>query len=306
MGRIWVGALIGAISMATPDCAWASDDVIVLQPGSQWMLDAAAERCTLGRQFGTAENPIWLRLDSYGATRSYWAMVWGKDAPWSSGPFGRLAYRLTPDDDLYWTTAGQGKMGEANARFFNTNLGPSDREDMEDEAAEWDSITPEQWQTVRASRAASRAAIIAFQKRVENIEIHLGERTFDLRTGPMEKPLAALALCALDLQRYWGLDIDQQQTLMRPAAPKEGAIRRMQNSYPARQLIAGSSAHVPVRIMVGADGVVTQCVIQIDGVEEGFRKSVCDNLSGTYQPALDSNGQPVASAFLTSVTYRIR
>jgi hypothetical protein len=67
----------------------------------------------------------------------------------------------------------------------------------------------------------------------------------------------------------------------------------------------GTNAFVPVRVMVNAAGRATQCVVQIEGIDEEFQDAVCDGLAHGYEPALDADGKPVASIYQTSVYYLI-
>ena len=63
------------------------------------------------------------------------------------------------------------------------------------------------------------------------------------------------------------------------------------------------NAFVPVRVMVDAEGDVSDCVVQSEGIDEAFTDAVCDGLARGYEPALDAHGSPVASVFPTSVIY---
>jgi hypothetical protein len=91
--------------------------------------------------------------------------------------------------------------------------------------------------------------------------------------------------------------------LTRKPAINPNTVRAIQRDYHVSMLIAETSAYLPVRVMVDAGGMATACVIQSEGAPEPFRKSVCDGLMGTYQPALDAAGHPVASVYHTSVVY---
>lgn len=64
-------------------------------------------------------------------------------------------------------------------------------------------------------------------------------------------------------------------------------------------------AYVPVRVTVDANGDVTECVVQLEQVMDEFKKAVCDGLTRGYDPALDSEGKPVASMSRTSVIYAV-
>jgi hypothetical protein len=95
------------------------------------------------------------------------------------------------------------------------------------------------------------------------------------------------------------------QGLTRLAVPKLSTVRRVQRDYPTSMLRTGTNAFVPVRVMVDAEGRTTACVIQIEQVQQDFAEAVCSNLARGYEPALDSEGKPVASIYRTSVFYLI-
>ena len=94
-------------------------------------------------------------------------------------------------------------------------------------------------------------------------------------------------------------------TLTRLATPKPQAIRRLQDNYPASMLASGLNAYVPVRVTVDQAGNPTACVVQTPSVEKAFQDAVCNGLAKTYDPALDRDGNPVASVFVTAVVYQI-
>jgi hypothetical protein len=79
----------------------------------------------------------------------------------------------------------------------------------------------------------------------------------------------------------------------------------VQRDYPSTMLMTGTNAYVPVRVMVDAEGRTTDCVIQIEQVEEAFKDAICSNLARGYEPALDAKGRPVASVYRTSVFYLV-
>jgi outer membrane biosynthesis protein TonB len=121
----------------------------------------------------------------------------------------------------------------------------------------------------------------------------------------MTAPLTAMRECLDNLIETWGIDPVQDKTLTRRPVPDLSSVRRLQRAYPMQMVQAGQSAVVPVRIMVDAAGQASQCVVQLPHVERAFKEAVCDRLAERFSPALDKDGQPVASVFHTTVIYQI-
>jgi hypothetical protein len=65
----------------------------------------------------------------------------------------------------------------------------------------------------------------------------------------------------------------------------------------------GTSAYVPVRIMIDASSEPSSCIVQAEESDERFRKAVCDGLSRVFGPSLDASGTPAASVYHTAVVY---
>ena len=121
----------------------------------------------------------------------------------------------------------------------------------------------------------------------------------------MREPLEAVESCVDDLYAHWGIDSVQQRELSRPPVPKQATIRNLQRRYPSDMLLDGVSAYVPVRMLIDAEGTPTQCVVQVATVDEEFKQSVCAGMARGFEPALDSNGEPVPALFTTAVIYLI-
>ncbi len=264
-------------------------DAEILRPDSEWFLEYGEERCALSRLFGE-NHEIKLRIETFGHYLHYRLTLWGDVIPHASGPTGTLRYRLTPDQALREVSVQQGQTGDMAARFISLSFGPpttgaaEDAEPQEDRSAE----------------------ILAFQQQVTNMEIHFDRRRiYDLQMGGFPKALAALETCAENLHRQWGVDPELHRTLSRQPRPGRDGVARIVNSYPSSQRARGVSAYIPVRVMVAADGTASDCTIQVDGVDEDFRNAVCSNLTRPFEPALDRDGRPVASVYLSTVFYHM-
>ena len=135
------------------------------------------------------------------------------------------------------------------------------------------------------------------------------EPTLTLGTGRMRAPMEAMRACLHDLVTRWGLDATAQDTLSRKATPIDqiGWARQTMEHYPTDMLRVGKSARLPIRLLVGTDGKPTACVALEGFAEPSFERAACTSAMryARFESALDANGQPVASYFVTTIVYTV-
>ncbi|MBO9517961.1 MAG: hypothetical protein J7493_07820 [Porphyrobacter sp.] len=268
----------------------------MLEPSSEWVLDYAAERCTLLREYGQNDQKLKLRIDSFGSWLSFRFTVSGPQVPKSFGPAGYVKVRLTPDERERTHTAFFGKAGSQSAAFFGLSFVPLDWLKPNEEAV--DRTLPDY---------LSDAALKDFEQRTTDMLLEFGNgKKIDLRFSEMSRPLKALRECVDNLHQSWGLDPVREKTLTKRANPTDQTVQAMQRHYPNDMRWSGRNGYIPVRIMVDARGNGSDCTVQVDRAEESFREAVCEGLSKTFEPALDQSGAPVASVFQTAVIYLTR
>lgn len=294
----WRVVAAAALAVLALQPAWAADETLRLEPSSEWVLDYADERCSLHRRFGEADDSINLRIDWFGPLPTHRILLVGPAVPHARMPTSDLAFRFTPDPGMRPTTGINGTFLDQPAVSFGTSFLPYDPEETGERKSKIEDIR---------DSAVPKPADAEFERNARSLEV-----TFEngdgvlLELGSMAKPLAALRTCMDNLQSVWGLDPAVQAHLSRRAVPKPSTVRRVQRRYPPRMAMGGINAFVPVRVMVDARGEVTDCVVQSEGIEEAFTDAVCDGLARGYEPALDVDGNPVASVFPTSVIYLIQ
>jgi hypothetical protein len=267
------------------------------EPTSNWVLDYADERCSLNRSFAAGDNLLKLRLDSYGSPVVYRMLLVGRNVPKTNKLEEQIQLRLTPDVAPLPYHTLNGTLDKTPATSFglafrtSTNfidvrkLSPSELEEYSRHLHQID---------------------VDFERKTDGFELQFWNRqTIQVALGNMGEPLRAMRDCLSNLQKSWGLDPAREASLSRQARPKPMTLRSVQRRYPATMLLSGTNAYVPVRVMVGADGNATSCVVQVPSVDRSFKDAVCAGLTGAYEPALDQAGQPVASVYQNSVIYRI-
>jgi hypothetical protein len=278
--------------------AQAADEPTRLAASTDWVVDYADERCSLHRGFGEGEHSVNLRIDWFGPRPEHRVLLVGSAVPKSASARGEIAVRLTPDAEPRPGYTINGTFLDQPAVSFNLTFLPFDPAQASRRMS-----AAEQMQF----QAVPRMPQPEFEKEVRTLEVQFAEGTvIELELGRISRPLEVLRACMDNLVRVWGLDPAVQGSLSRNAVAKPSTVRRLQREYPSDMLAGGMNAFVPVRVMVAADGSVSECVVQSEGIEESFRDAVCDGLARGYEPALDASGNPVASVFPTSVVYMVQ
>jgi hypothetical protein len=277
-----LAALLPTIGSAEP---------VRLEPSSNWLVDYADERCSLSRTFGTGEQAVQLRIDSFGSWRDYRWLVTGRAVPRAGRSFGELKLRFSPDAEDRKANVLNGTVSGASAVSFTAAFAPPDPLPG--------GLSPER---ARVLGALSKPVDTAFEKRVTSLSMRFANgRTIDLALGEMDKPLEAMRACVDDLYKSWGLDPAVQKSLSRSAIIDTSTIRAVQARFPPSRL---RTAYVPIRLLVDSRGKVTGCVDQAAIAPEEFMQAACTGLeAGNFAPALDAAGNPVASVYHTSVIY---
>lgn len=284
-----VAALLGVATSAT------ARDTTPLEPSSKWVLDYADERCTLARSFGTGDDSITLRIDSYGSWNNFNTVLTGPLLPRTLTTFGSVRVAFPGDserrDAIY---AVKGQLGTATAYTFYLYVGPNNPADkgrklFDDERRRRDH-----------ERGKPRPE---YDRQVDSITFEFDRVSrLTLHVENMAAPLAALRSCVDDLYKSWGMNAEVQKSLSREARPLPQTILQLQNHFPVSKL-SGPNAYVRVRIMVDATGQAKSCIMQGENVDPTFEKAVCSNLTGRFEPALDKDGHPVESMFSNAVIF---
>jgi len=334
------GAVAALVLFA--DCAVARDRV-ELAPYSNWVMNYDDDSCALQRQFGEVGRQAYLELRSFGDAQHVQVVVASKDFDRHSGPF-RFAVEPLDQEALevagFDMSGGDGYQG----KLFSYSFGWDARVKaaLRDFTSRMPGITEEQrglvlqaidldWESRAFARLASEEHFLAawrlaynafeqsdaWQSLRRTIESEVAgvviERAFDetlsLRTGNLHAPMEAMRTCVDELQTHWGIDVEAHKTLSRSAEPLDYArlVRELQEDYPSRMREEGMQGYLRIRLNVSADGIPTACHLQSQINDEAFEEVACTNLMrfAKFAPALDKNGQPIASVFRNSIVYTL-
>ena len=263
-----------------------------LNPSSNWLLDYAEDSCALRRTFGEEGSKVLLEMRQFAPDNRLQLMVSSADMTYRDR---RLSVQFLPDDtkpqrqDV--TAVESDDWGAGFLLNTSVRVAP-DGEAVN--AAYWDP----------AERDEREAAITGIF--VDNAF----RSDLVLRTGSLAKPMKAMRECVDNLITHWGLEPETQRTLLRPATPKnyrETALALVKDGYPDGMVRTGEQTAMRIRMTVDENGKGTMCKAQLNLGNELFERTACGFLSDRleFHPALDRNGEAVASYWTISIVYRM-
>lgn len=286
------GAVLG---LGFPNVVRAQD--IVLEPSSKWQLDYADEKCRLARAFGEGDRKIVLFMEQHEPSESFtWTVAGPLIGRFDLGRQLQVRFGTLPPPQRDRDRPGifTGQLDDVGPALMGSGHKDEPRGDAEQEADK-----PGLPQLDPADGAS-----------IQWIELARGEkRQLRLNTGDMRAPFTALNQCTGNLVSHWGLDLEQQKG--RTSRPKwenlHRVVRSIQEHYPAKALHNGDSARLNMRVMVGADGKPTACVLTHVTTANNFGDEPCRQVMrhARFKPARDAAGQTVASYHSTVIVYAI-
>lgn len=272
--RSGVALLASAATLAV-----AADPASPLAPATKWQMDYAPNECRLLRSFGTGRDAVTVQFS-----------------------------RLDPVPHLEMTLVGQRLPATATSmptRFSTTTILNVDAR-AQGYAGQGAVLPSIHFQPNAGIAAALRSDAVASQPTRLGVKFGRGfAATIDL--GSMKGPLAALDTCVDDLVRTMGLDPAEQRA--RASGPEPvgnvGEWFRPGDYPPAlNRMVAGGV--VVVRLVVGANGAVTDCAVAKAGGDRAFEELTCSLATerGRFTPARGSAGQPIASVWARRIRWQ--
>lgn len=265
----------------------------VFKPKGPWAADYGEDYCRLARTFTDGKDEISLGLDRIQPGLSM-RMILAGDTLKTYHRATTLNYHYLPggDDRQAPLLQSQTDNGTAFLIIYPAMMAPA----------------PKLQNGRRAPpgppRPYSREREQAFADGVDGIEITGGVvDPVELNTGGLKPVMAALQACTDDLVKYWGIDSEKQKTLTRPALPDGDSSKWL----PQGTIGFGDFARLTggvnqVRLLVDVEGNPSDCMVFYPTLAADTNKKMCDALMANahFKPALDANGQPFASYFMTS------
>lgn len=297
-GKRLIGISLGLAMLAAQPAA-AEDELLTLAPASAWAMDYADDSCALRREFGTGNGRVVLEIEQF--------------AP------GRVDMQFTVvGPSLHWRN--RFAPGETTLRFVpDMQASPVDGEANISPAPDWHGIT---FVTSFLTAPILEAGIApegqsawvatfeqpARERQVTALEIRNGTvEDLHLQTGSMGPPMAAMRTCLDELLTHWGIDAEAHRNLRQPvqAIDWQRWVRRVQDVYPSDLAGQGQQAIMRIRLDVTPEGRASGCHMQARVGHEEFERTACDILlnQARFSPALDANGNAIASYHLLRISY---
>lgn len=297
---------IGALCFNALPVLAAKDGPTVLEPIGPWQLDMAENNCRMARAFGTENDKTLLLLEQWDpSARLSWTIAGGATKDFKSRRSAAFAFGPNGDADrIDFMPSTFGDYGAAIRSSSSVVLdedgdASDDRDERED----------------RDYGAEPRGLPQLDADAAEGItHLDIGKRTPDdvrLNLGDMKKPLEAMNVCMANLVEHWGFDVEEQRRVVQPPKPRnmQLVVREIIRAYPSEAVGRSEQADFHVRVTVGADGDVKDCVLLNQTVATSFDqpRDPCYVFTrkAEFAPATDASGKPVPSYFTTRVLYRI-
>lgn len=292
------GALALTAMSAAPSHAQDAEPLI-LEPATPWLLTYTQDSCELRREFGPEDQRVRMELRQFSPGDGFELTI---SSSILGEPDGDPSVRYHPDevgaqwlsttfasfDDGLWSMISEDSLRPAAAKIAAREPEPLDLEQ---------SLGQREWNSEARDTREAQVNAITFSGGFE--------RAFTLRTGEMHGPMEAMRTCLDELLIHWGIDARAHRDLTRPAKPKNSEFGAPVQ-YPSSMIRKGISARLHLRLIISASGEVTECSMPTPSGFEAFRRSACRDYSRvSFEPALDANGQPMESYWVTTLTYEI-
>ena len=284
----WIAICVAvfAASFAAPAQA---DEGITLEPSSDWRFREYEDRCRISRNFGEGENRTTLWIEQGGAEPNYNLTLIGRPLRHPYGGGVRIQFGDLPENIRSYISAessrGRPVLMMYGATLTQPEMGRDETSPTPD--LSFDSELAEQIETLRL-----RTSI------VEPIQLEL---------GAMGEPLTFLNECGTKIS---ALLSQAGRALTGEAAPpqpidEDDWLNR--GDYPLHLVAAQMQGRIVFRLTVNRQGRPSSCFILESNKPQLFDDSVCLGLMkrAEFEPARDANGEPVASYYVSSVSFRV-
>jgi hypothetical protein len=283
-----------AVGLAQPTSA---KEPLVLEPSSHWELDYAKDSCALRRMFGEGERQTQIEMRRFEPDLTLQTTVATKAAK-----ITKRNYRFRFGDQE-WKDVERPLYAYLSEDFEGVIFQHSLVETGLDPEA-----GSEAWNQFFIDNDAAALEAEAAAK-LETMTIARAFRTeLELKTGSLKAPLIALNDCVDELMTHWDIDVEAHKTRSRSATPIDMEKAARMVGYPPKMLRRMMPGLVNIRLDISETGRVTACHIQMPMSDPEFEESSCADIQHAFEfePALDNDGNPMKSYYITSVQFHIR
>lgn len=302
LGLSFAAVLAG---LAAPGFAQDGATVIV-SPSTPWQVDFGENKCRAVRLFGEGDERTVLLLEQITPSDTpRWIMAGEVAEQLNSG--GDLTVQFGPGVEAFEMSATKSTtLGEFGKAYRSFSIRKPDWEwGGKREEGEADNPDDE-----ANSKPGMAMLDIEEGASIEWVQFSRGKRAPQrLATGDFGQLFSLLNTCMTDLVRTWGVDVEAQQR--RAKGPKPLNInqiaRRIQQYYPIRAERWGKQADLSIRMLIDESGAITDCRITNITIAEDFDDRACIEFRkvGKFEPAIDTDGKPMASFYASTILYRL-
>lgn len=303
MRRTWIVACVAAAPLLI-----GAAEPVRLPPVSPWVLDYAEDSCRLARTFGTAADPTILLFES--TSPGSMSMLAIGNALKKSGGATKIRARFLPvaSEEFEGESAksSDGKKPAALWAIVGLPLGSESKDQELKKQLAKKGLRPPP--TTLAERAADRLEREAFAAKVSAIQIEARRKhPVILETGPFGRAHKMLEQCTRDQFRFWGVNPDIEDKIVRPVWAPASDRWFSGRDYPRTSLMRGEQSVVKARLLVDAAGNPTKCTALSHVAVPEFQKVVCDILMrrARFAPAELADGTKVPSYYVASILWRM-
>lgn len=279
--------LISTLSLSNPVNA---QELVRLAPATPWALDYAKDSCRLVRTFGTGEQEVTVGLTSYAS-----------GAMFQLSAVGNLTRPVSTADTI---TIALGELEKFKVGFLKVDFGGRPGLLITNPISVG-TPPPAAIEQMRRSLPVDSYSDPAVEAQVKTIGFIDGfQQEFEIETGSLRAPLKALKDCTVELVSHWDIDHAAHQGLTKGPTPQSGPEPWLQWSAYPREM--RQPTMINFRLIVDTEGKVADCLVA--DAEEGseFARVTCELLreKASFTPALDANGQPVRSYYVSWTEFR--
>lgn len=281
-----VGLCAGSMAHAAPK------GPIVATPAGPWVMDYAEDSCRLARKFESGDASLFFYIERFAPSSSQFVLVAGKPLDRLRGK--SVGLRFSPDGPISDKLVFWGKHGEFDPALIAPAVWLVEKPEDEDE-------------DLTALGPFSQRVSPDREKAIDALEVVASKRpAVKLALGSMGPAFKAMRKCTDELVTHWGLDVEAHRRLTRAPAPKGNPGKWVSSAdYPSDAIRKGAQGVIPFRLIIGDDGVPTDCRLQRPTEPAEFNDVVCRILMkrARFEPALDAAGKPIKSYWSSTFNF---
>jgi hypothetical protein len=299
-------AAVVASSVATVPVL-AQDEVTTYRPTGGWTADFGDDYCRLIRTFSDGENELTLGMERIQPTTLTKFMVIGDGirlyrrattVGLSYMPDGGkrdafLARSETGDGTQFLIMDGVNMGPDLATLFGGGGRGPGSGQGAAG-GPEFTPGTPIYFAQAEAEFAAGVRGVSLSEGLLNPVRIE---------TGSLRSVIPVMQDCTYNLLDSWDLDGAKHRTISRTVVPIEGTTLP-QGTVPFTDFGKMAGGVNQVRLMIDESGSPTSCHIHMPSLDQSTNDDICEHLmeNARFEPALDAEGQPMASYWISSPT----